>query len=92
MLNEARTEYEVVNVLDEQYNPGVREAIKSYSQWPTIPQVCCGVVLPMHCLSLYITVLLIFASRLLASYQKAHWLWLWLYGIYFWHGTVHVKA
>ena len=40
MLNEARTDYEVVNVLDEQYNPGVREAIKSYSQWPTIPQVC----------------------------------------------------
>ena len=41
MLNEARTDYEVVNVLDEQYNPGVREAIKSYSQWPTIPQVSC---------------------------------------------------
>jgi len=40
MLNEARAEYEVVNVLDERYNPGVREAIKSYSQWPTIPQVC----------------------------------------------------
>ncbi|KAA6418465.1 MAG: monothiol glutaredoxin- chloroplastic-like [Trebouxia sp. A1-2] len=39
MLNEARTDYEVVNVLDEQYNPGVREAIKSYSQWPTIPQL-----------------------------------------------------
>ena len=38
MLNEARADYEVVNVLDEQYNPGVREAIKSYSQWPTIPQ------------------------------------------------------
>ncbi|KAL0037604.1 hypothetical protein WJX77_004510 [Trebouxia sp. C0004] len=39
MLNEARTDYEVINVLDEQYNPGVREAIKSYSQWPTIPQL-----------------------------------------------------
>lgn len=39
MLNEARADYEVVDVLDEQYNPGVREAIKTYSQWPTIPQV-----------------------------------------------------
>jgi hypothetical protein len=28
-----------VNVLDEVHNPGLREAIKSYSQWPTIPQV-----------------------------------------------------
>ncbi len=28
-----------VNVLDEQYNPGLREAIKKYSEWPTIPQV-----------------------------------------------------
>lgn len=39
MLNQARTNYEVVNVLDEQFNPGLREAIKTYSQWPTIPQV-----------------------------------------------------
>ena len=39
MLNEARVNYEVVNVLDEQFNPGLREAIKTYSQWPTIPQV-----------------------------------------------------
>lgn len=39
MLNEARVNYEVVNVLDEQFNPGVREAIKTFSQWPTIPQV-----------------------------------------------------
>lgn len=23
------------------YNPGLREAIKSYSAWPTIPQVGC---------------------------------------------------
>ena len=41
MLNEARVNYEVVNVLDEQFNPGVREAIKTYSQWPTIPQASC---------------------------------------------------
>jgi len=73
MLNEARTDYEVVNVLDEQYNPGVREAIKSYSQWPTIPQVCHGVVLPMHCLSLYMLCLLILTTPLLASHQTAQW-------------------
>ena len=28
-----------VNVLDEVHNPKLREAIKTYSQWPTIPQV-----------------------------------------------------
>ena len=39
MLNELRTDYEVVNVLDELHNPGLREAIKTFSQWPTIPQV-----------------------------------------------------
>ena len=40
ILNEvAGQEYEVVNVLDEIYNPGVRDAIKEYTQWPTIPQV-----------------------------------------------------
>lgn len=35
-------DFEVVNVLDEVYNPGLREAIKVYSQWPTIPQVYVG--------------------------------------------------
>lgn len=40
MLNELGANYEVLNVLDEVYNPGLREAIKEYSQWPTIPQVC----------------------------------------------------
>ena len=29
----------MVNVLDDVYNPGLREAIKTYSQWPTIPQL-----------------------------------------------------
>ena len=38
-LNQSKAEYQVVNVLDEQYNPGVREAIKEYSAWPTIPQL-----------------------------------------------------
>ena len=39
MLNTLRADYEVVNVLDEFHNPGLRDAIKNYSQWPTIPQV-----------------------------------------------------
>lgn len=38
-LNELGANYEVLNVLDEVHNPGLREAIKEYSQWPTIPQV-----------------------------------------------------
>ena len=45
LLNEARTDYEVVNVLDDLHNPGLRETIKTYSQWPTIPQVrFCGLI------------------------------------------------
>ena len=36
------TTFQVVNVLDEQYNPGLRDAIKAFSQWPTIPQVYIG--------------------------------------------------
>mmetsp|Transcript_23376 Transcript_23376/g.59840 ORF Transcript_23376/g.59840 Transcript_23376/m.59840 type:complete len:280 (-) Transcript_23376:537-1376(-) len=42
ILNTLKAEYEVVNVLDEVYNPGLREAIKNYSQWPTIPQLYIG--------------------------------------------------
>jgi Grx4 family monothiol glutaredoxin len=38
-LEECGVDYEVVNVLDNTYNPGVREEIKTYSQWPTIPQL-----------------------------------------------------
>lgn len=38
-LNETGVDYDVVNVLDETYNPGLREAIKEYSDWPTIPQL-----------------------------------------------------
>jgi glutaredoxin-related protein len=30
---------QVVNVLDDFHNPGLRDAIKAYSQWPTIPQL-----------------------------------------------------
>ena len=39
ILNEHGIDYESVNVLDEEHNSGLREAIKVYSQWPTIPQV-----------------------------------------------------
>eukprot|EP00249_Psilotum_nudum_P013728 c24479_g1_i1 orf=296-1207(+) len=39
ILNEEGVNYETVNVLDEEHNAGVREALKSYSQWPTLPQV-----------------------------------------------------
>eukprot|EP00882_Tetradesmus_deserticola_P003892 GHRQ01004116.1.p1 GENE.GHRQ01004116.1~~GHRQ01004116.1.p1 ORF type:complete len:270 (+),score=88.33 GHRQ01004116.1:208-1017(+) len=42
ILNDMRTDYEVVNVLDEFHNPGLRDAIKEYSQWPTIPQLYVG--------------------------------------------------
>eukprot|EP00897_Mesotaenium_endlicherianum_P006428 jgi/Mesen1/5813/ME000293S04967 len=39
ILNEQRVDYETLNVLDEDHNPGLRDAIKAYSQWPTIPQL-----------------------------------------------------
>lgn len=39
LLNASRAEYEVVNVLDEVHNPGLRETLKTFSQWPTIPQL-----------------------------------------------------
>lgn len=42
ILNDMRTDYEVVNVLDDFHNPGLRDAIKEYSQWPTIPQLYVG--------------------------------------------------
>ncbi|GBF96829.1 hypothetical protein Rsub_09685 [Raphidocelis subcapitata] len=41
-LNDLKADYEVVNVLDDFHNPGLRDAIKSYSQWPTIPQLYVG--------------------------------------------------
>ena len=42
LLNQTGADYETVNVLDEFYNPGLREAIKTYSDWPTIPQIYVG--------------------------------------------------
>ena len=35
-------QYDVVNVLDDFHNPGLRDAIKTYSAWPTIPQLYVG--------------------------------------------------
>jgi Grx4 family monothiol glutaredoxin len=35
-------DYQVLNVLDEFHNPGLREAVKQFSQWPTIPQLYVG--------------------------------------------------
>lgn len=36
ILNTLGVPYETVNVLDD---PGIRQGIKEYSNWPTIPQV-----------------------------------------------------
>uniref|UniRef100_A0A6V7QRE7 Glutaredoxin domain-containing protein n=1 Tax=Ananas comosus var. bracteatus TaxID=296719 RepID=A0A6V7QRE7_ANACO len=35
-------DFESVDVLDEEYNYGLREALKKYSNWPTFPQVFVG--------------------------------------------------
>lgn len=42
MMKEIGVKYESVNVLDDASNPGVREAVKQYSNWPTIPQLFVG--------------------------------------------------
>eukprot|EP00252_Welwitschia_mirabilis_P007326 TRINITY_DN1857_c0_g3_i2.p1 TRINITY_DN1857_c0_g3~~TRINITY_DN1857_c0_g3_i2.p1 ORF type:complete len:313 (-),score=40.01 TRINITY_DN1857_c0_g3_i2:202-1140(-) len=39
LLNELGVDYESLNVLDEEHNPGLRETLKVYSNWPTFPQV-----------------------------------------------------
>lgn len=39
LLNASRAAYEVVNVLDDVHNPGLRETLKTFSEWPTIPQL-----------------------------------------------------
>eukprot|EP00928_Gymnodinium_smaydae_P075224 TRINITY_DN58224_c0_g1_i1.p1 TRINITY_DN58224_c0_g1~~TRINITY_DN58224_c0_g1_i1.p1 ORF type:complete len:478 (-),score=97.77 TRINITY_DN58224_c0_g1_i1:270-1703(-) len=38
-LRRSGVPFDSVNVLDDVANPNVREAVKSYSQWPTIPQL-----------------------------------------------------
>lgn len=42
ILNDTKVDYEVVNVFDDVHNPGLRELIKSYSAWPTLPQLYVG--------------------------------------------------
>lgn len=42
MLREIGVPYDSVNVLDEAANPGVRDAVKKFGNWPTIPQLYVG--------------------------------------------------
>lgn len=39
MLRQTGVDVETVNVLDDSSNPFVRDAVKEYSNWPTIPQL-----------------------------------------------------
>lgn len=39
ILESQGVEYESVDVLDEEYNNGLRETLKNYSKWPTFPQI-----------------------------------------------------
>ncbi|KAI4328706.1 hypothetical protein L6164_021040 [Bauhinia variegata] len=39
ILESEGIDYESVDVLDEEYNPGLRETLKKYSNWPTFPQI-----------------------------------------------------
>lgn len=39
ILENEGVDYESVDVLDEEYNQGLRETLKKYSSWPTFPQV-----------------------------------------------------
>mmetsp|Transcript_18376 Transcript_18376/g.50425 ORF Transcript_18376/g.50425 Transcript_18376/m.50425 type:complete len:467 (-) Transcript_18376:32-1432(-) len=39
IMSQIGVPYETVNVLDDDANPGVRDAVKKYSNWPTIPQL-----------------------------------------------------
>lgn len=39
ILETEGVDYESVDVLDEEYNYGLRETLKKYSNWPTFPQV-----------------------------------------------------
>ncbi|GFP92182.1 monothiol glutaredoxin-s16 chloroplastic [Phtheirospermum japonicum] len=39
ILENQGVEYESVDVLDEEYNYGLRETLKNYSNWPTFPQI-----------------------------------------------------
>ncbi|KAM6550611.1 hypothetical protein CsatB_000419 [Cannabis sativa] len=39
ILENQGVDYESVDVLDDEHNPGLRETLKSYSNWPTFPQI-----------------------------------------------------
>ncbi|CAK9139977.1 unnamed protein product [Ilex paraguariensis] len=39
ILESEGVDYESVDVLDEEYNNGLRETLKNYSNWPTFPQI-----------------------------------------------------
>ncbi|XP_078435230.1 CAX-interacting protein 2 [Wolffia australiana] len=39
ILQSTGVDFESVNVLDEEYNFGLRETLKAYSNWPTFPQI-----------------------------------------------------
>ncbi|KAL2337736.1 hypothetical protein Fmac_012182 [Flemingia macrophylla] len=39
ILENEGVDYESVNVMDEEYNYGLRETLKKYSNWPTLPQI-----------------------------------------------------
>lgn len=39
ILESMGVDYESVDVLDEEYNYGLRETLKRYSNWPTFPQI-----------------------------------------------------
>jgi Grx4 family monothiol glutaredoxin len=39
ILESEGVNYESVDVLDEEYNYGLRETLKKYSNWPTFPQI-----------------------------------------------------
>lgn len=42
ILESQGVDFECVDVLDEEYNCGLRETLKKYSNWPTFPQVFVG--------------------------------------------------
>jgi Grx4 family monothiol glutaredoxin len=39
ILESQGVDYETVDVLDDEYNHGLRETLKNYSNWPTFPQI-----------------------------------------------------
>ncbi|KAM5560459.1 bifunctional monothiol glutaredoxin-S16, chloroplastic [Rosa sericea] len=56
ILENQGVDYESVDVLDEEYNSGLRETLKTYSNWPTFPQIFvngelvggCDILTSMH--------------------------------------------